>query len=161
MYIREDNPLNLPPKSSVRTGACTRPREQDSKAWDQMRKPAFTAQFSKPEQCLHTHHVKQRDSVRSQFCWRRLVHQSKTAQVLSCWANRWVTATPEAGQSRQRALSTLTDTGGRHTVKICNRTQLCAITCHNNIYDNPDENQDETYCLPGIYVSSVSMGPST
>ena len=104
-----------------------------------MRKPAFTAQFSKPEQCLHTHHVKQRDSVRSQFWWRRLVHQSKTAQVLSCWANRWVTATPEAGQSRQRALSTLTDTGCRHTVKICNRTQLCAITCHNNIYDNPDE----------------------
>lgn len=23
------------------------------------------------------------------------------------------------------------------------------------------QNQDETYCLPGIYVSSVSMGPST
>ena len=60
MCTREDNPLNLPPESSVSTAACARPRWQGSEAWEQMRKPVFRAQSSKPERCLHTKRAKQR-----------------------------------------------------------------------------------------------------
>lgn len=127
-------PPNLPPKV-VSELACAGPRWQGSEARDQMRKPVFRAQFRTWTPPVHTA-CKTKDSVGSQFCDAWSINQKQLKFWIAGPTGEWLL--PQKQDRADVFLSILLDAECRQTGKIYNRTQLRAITCHDNIYDNLD-----------------------
>lgn len=128
----------LQPCVSGKTTPYTCPQQQ-CQNWS-LHPPQMAGLYStRPEEeaGLHTHHVKQRQ------CPQPILVTAPGPSIRNSSSSELRGQQVSDRHSRSRTEQTVCSLHSdrrrvQSTVKIYNRTRLCAITCHNNIYDNPD-----------------------